>query len=89
MFVVPVGKYPCIRGGLLLIADKGVLGFAGDGVLGVNGYAVTARVINKPGFLGGFAAGKYPADFDFSLLCDEGGIFEYFKYRCYAHFLFL
>jgi hypothetical protein len=74
-----------MRGRIKLIADKGVFGFAGNGAPGVNGYAVTGTVIDVPGFFGGFAVTEYPADFEFSPLRDEGGIFEYFEYGCYIH----
>jgi hypothetical protein len=30
-----------------------------------------------PGFVGGFTVLKHPADFEFSLFRDEGGILEY------------
>jgi hypothetical protein len=86
MFVAPVAvKIPPHTRGVLLIADKGVFGFTGNGAPGVNGYAVTGTVIGVPGFPGGFAVGEYPADFVFPPLRDEGGIFEYFEYCCYAH----
>jgi hypothetical protein len=71
---------------MLLIADKGVLGFTGNGAPGVNEYAVTGTVIDKPGFFGGFAVGENPADFEFPLFRDQGRIFEYFEYRRYVHF---
>jgi hypothetical protein len=77
MFVAPGVRIPPHTRGVLLIADKGEFGFAGNGAPGVDGYAVTGTVINVPGFFGGFAVGEYPADFEFSLLRDEGGIFEY------------
>jgi hypothetical protein len=73
----------------LLIADKGVFGFAGGGTPGVNNCAVIGTVIYIPGFFRGFTVTKYPADFDFPPLRDKGGIFEYFKNGCYAHFLLL
>jgi hypothetical protein len=63
---------------VLLIADKGVFGFACGGAPGVNDRAVIGTVINVPGFLGSFAVMKYPADFYFSPLRDKGGICEYF-----------
>jgi hypothetical protein len=66
MFVTPVVvNFPPHTRGVLLIADKGVFGFSGNGAPGVNGYAVTGTVIGVPGFPGGFAVGKYPADFEF------------------------
>jgi hypothetical protein len=73
---------------LLLIADNGVFGFACGGAPGANGQAVIGTVIDVPGFLGGFAAVEYPADFDFPPLRDKGGIFENFENVCYAHFFY-
>jgi hypothetical protein len=86
MFVAPIGKFPRIRGGVLLIADNGVSGFAGGGTPGVNGYAVIGTVIDVPGFPGGFTVREYPADFEFPPLRDKGGVFEYFENVDYTHF---
>jgi hypothetical protein len=51
--------------------------FAFPAVPGINGYAVTGAVVMIPGFTGGFAVSKYPADFEFPLFRDKGGIFEH------------
>jgi hypothetical protein len=52
--------------------------FAVPVVPGVNGYAVFGTVVIIPGFAGGLAVMKYPADFEFTLCCDKGGILENF-----------
>jgi hypothetical protein len=33
-------------------------------------------MVTIPGFTGSFTVGKYPADFEFSLFRDKGGILE-------------
>jgi hypothetical protein len=50
--------------------------FAFSAVPGINGYAVFGTVVTIPGFLCGLAVIKYPADFEFPLFRDKGGIFE-------------
>jgi hypothetical protein len=50
--------------------------FAGLIAPGVNGYAVLGTVVTIPGFSGSPGIIKYPADFEFPLSRDKGGIFE-------------
>jgi hypothetical protein len=69
-----------------LTADKGVADFTFGGAPGVNEYTVIGTIIDIPGFLGGMAAGEYPADFDFPQLRNKGGIFENSENVCYTHF---
>jgi hypothetical protein len=44
---------------------------------GVDFNAAAGDVIDISGFIGGSGVIKYPADFEFSLFRDEGGILEY------------
>jgi hypothetical protein len=46
-------------------------------VPGINDYAFFGTIIMIPGFPGGPAVIKYPADFIFPLFRDKGGILEY------------
>jgi hypothetical protein len=43
-------------------------------VPGVDGYAVFGTVVMIPSFAGGPSVIKYPADFEFTLWGNEGGI---------------
>ena len=62
--------------GYLLTADDG----EPDGPLiaasGVDCNAVTGDMVDISGFIGGSGVIKYPADFEFALRGNEGGIFE-------------
>jgi hypothetical protein len=44
---------------------------------GVDFNASTGDVMDISGFIGGSGVIKYPADFEFPLRCDKGGILEY------------
>jgi hypothetical protein len=59
------------------LIDYGKGWFSFSAVPGINGYAVVGTMVMIPGFVGGFAVIKHPADFEFSLFRDKGGIFEY------------
>jgi hypothetical protein len=61
----------------LLPADNGKYGFPLLVTPGINAYAIIGAVIVIPGFPGGFSVIKYPADFEFPLRRDKGGILEY------------
>jgi hypothetical protein len=59
-----------------LCAYHGKLVCTRIGAAGINDYAVIGTVVMIPGFAGGFAVIKYPADFEFPLFRDKGGILE-------------
>jgi hypothetical protein len=60
----------------LLFAYYGKFVFSGIAAADVKGCAVFGAVVIIPGFIGGPAGGKNPADFEFPLRGDEGGMFE-------------
>jgi hypothetical protein len=59
-----------------LFAYHGKLACTRIGVAGIDDYAVIGTVVMIPGFAGGFSCGENPADFEFPLFRDEGGILE-------------
>jgi hypothetical protein len=59
-----------------LTINYGKYGFALFIAPGINTYALISAVIMIPGFSGGFPAIEYPADFEFPLRRDKGGILE-------------
>ena len=63
--------------GYLLIADDGKADSLLVAALGVDFNAAAGDVMGIPGFIGCFPAGKHPADFEFPLRGNEGGILEY------------
>jgi hypothetical protein len=74
--LLPNWKYPHKRRVCLLV-NYGKSWFSFPAVPGINGYAIFGTMIMIPGFVSGFAVIKYPAYFEFSLLCDKEGVFEY------------
>jgi hypothetical protein len=68
--------YPRTRRRLLVYDGKCCFSFLA--VPGINGYAIFGTVVMIPGFVGRSGVIKYPADFEFTLCCDKGGILENF-----------
>jgi hypothetical protein len=75
LFIIDI---PPHKRGPWLFVYYGKFVYTPIGTAGINGYAVVGTVIMIPGFVGGSAVVKYPADFEFSLRGDKGGIFENF-----------
>jgi hypothetical protein len=69
-------KIPPHKRGPWLFVYYGKLVYTPIGAAGINDEAIFGTVIMIPGFLGGSAVVKYPADFEFPLFRDKGGILK-------------